>query len=192
MQRISFSRFLLGAVAAGFAAATIACGDSLGLPPPSFPNVVDTTTLFALHGTTIRAPSAYDVVGGTLSRTEQAQPFDFAFDIDETASPMIFPAGALDLPNQAGVQLSSVPFDSLLSAPLEGYVLDSALVITDSSVFIVRSRSDRTACRFLGALPRYGKFRVLELDRQARSVTLELLVDLNCGFRGLEPGLPTS
>jgi hypothetical protein len=41
-------------------------------------------------------------------------------------------------------------------------------------------------------LPRYGKFRVLDLNIEERSVTLELLVDVNCGYRGLEPGFPSS
>jgi len=30
------------------------------------------------------------------------------------------------------------------------------------------------------------------VDTTDRSITLEALVDLNCGFRGLEPGLPGS
>jgi hypothetical protein len=41
-------------------------------------------------------------------------------------------------------------------------------------------------------LPRYGKFQVLAIDPAQRTVTLEFLIDRNCGYRGLEPGLPDS
>ncbi|MCH8935034.1 MAG: hypothetical protein IIB90_04880, partial [Gemmatimonadetes bacterium] len=43
---------------------------------------------------------------------------------------------------------------------------------------------------FLGQLPRYGKFHVLELNLETRQITLENLVNVNCGFRGLESGIP--
>ena len=72
------------------------------------------------------------------------------------------------------------------------YEIDSALLVTPGTVFLARSRSSSVLCSFLGSLARYGKFHVLDIDTGNRSVTLELLVDLNCGFRGLEPGIPTS
>jgi hypothetical protein len=190
MLRISFSRFCLAALLVALSVTTWACGDSLGIRA-RIPNIVDTTKVFALRDTPIRSPSAYDVLNARLSRTDLAEPFDFAFDIEEDGDAGIQPPGALNFIREAGVQIATIPFDSLLKAPEEGYVVDSAVVINDSSVFIVRSRTDRGGCRFLAALPRYGKFRVLELDRDERSVTLELLVDVNCGFRGLEPGIPT-
>lgn len=172
-----------------------ACDDSLGLPNPAFANRVDTITLYALNGTPIRSPSAYDVVTASASRTERGDAFDFAFNIDEDGVAVILPPGAMGgaFPKLAGVLLSSDDFESIQSAPLEEYVPDSAIVIEESSVFVVQSRPERTPdCLFLGALPRYGKFRVITLDPLERSVTLELLVDLNCGYRGLEPGFPTS
>jgi hypothetical protein len=36
----------------------------------------------------------------------------------------------------------------------------------------------------------YGKAHVLAIDTLARRIDLEMLVDQNCGYRGLEPGLP--
>jgi len=44
----------------------------------------------------------------------------------------------------------------------------------------------------VGALPRYGKFQVLSLDPVARSVTFQTLVNQNCGYRSLRPGIPTA
>lgn len=169
-----------------------ACGDSLGLPPPSFPNVVDTTILFALRGTSIASPSAYDIVAQSVARTELGEPFDFAFDIDSTGVPLIFPSSVLGLTSQAGLQVFTVPFDSVITAPTEGFVADSAIRVEEQTVFVARSRSSTQFCTFLGPLPRYGKFRVLVVDFAERSITLETLVNANCGFRGLEPGLPPS
>jgi hypothetical protein len=37
----------------------------------------------------------------------------------------------------------------------------------------------------------YGKFEVLAIDTTARRVDLRVLVDQNCGYRGLEPGFPS-
>ncbi|NIN11567.1 MAG: hypothetical protein GTN62_08690 [Gemmatimonadales bacterium] len=192
MTRISLSQFRLGAVAASLLTAATACGGGLGLPSPVFENIVDTTTLFALQGTAITSPSAFDVVSGRRTRTQLAEPFDFAFDIDETGKPILLPREVLGLRTAAGILLADTPFNSVLRAPTEDYITDSAIPIEEETTFVARSRAASQTCSFLGALPRYGKFRVLTLDPQQRTVTLELLVNRNCGYRDLEPGLPTS
>lgn len=186
-----FSRLCLAASAGALVAAASGCGDSLGVQA-TIPNVVDTTTIFALRGTDIATPSGFDIVTGLIVRTELGQDFDFAFDIDDADVALIFPAAALGVRSTAGVQGSPDAFDEITRAPFDGYVTDSALTVTAESVFIGRSRNSGTFCGFLGALPRYGKFRVLAIDLTARTVTLEHLVDANCGFRGLEPGLPSN
>jgi hypothetical protein len=185
---MSFARFRLAVYAAGLGLAATACGDSLGLPPPIFENVVDTATLFALQGTDISAPSGYDVALASTSRTELGQPFDLAFDLDEADRPRIYPSGALGIASAAAVQTSDDTFDAIARAPLEGYQADTAIVVAPGTVFLARSRALSTFCSFLGALPRYGKFHVLEVDGPARSVTIELLVNQNCGYRSLTPG----
>jgi hypothetical protein len=52
--------------------------------------------------------------------------------------------------------------------------------------FMVRSR---VICTALG-VPQYAKLEILTLDN--KSVTFQVLVDRNCGYKGLEPGLPDS
>jgi hypothetical protein len=42
---------------------------------------------------------------------------------------------------------------------------------------------------FLG-MPYYAKIEVIGFDPVARSGSLQILINNNCGFRGLEPGLP--
>ena len=188
-----FPRFKFGLAAASCLLATLACDDPLALRPPFDESFVDTLTLHALRGTPISAPSGYNVARRQPARTDRAvEPFDFAFDIDGDTSSLIFTTGALGLARSSGIQLSDRPFDEIEVAPLEDYERDSSLAVIVGSVFIIRSRPSADDCPFfLGALPRYGKFQVLEIESNARQITLEALVNINCGYRSLEPGLPT-
>lgn len=158
----------------------------------TFENVVDTTTLYALRDTPIRQPSAYSLLDRSPIRTDTTSAFDFAFDIGPDGKPLIYPAGALGLSRDPGVQLVERRFEDLKSAPQDNYINDRPIEVARDRVFVVRSRPSFNFCLFFGQFPRYGKFRVLEVNNQDRSITLELLVNINCGFRSLEPGLPSS
>lgn len=163
----------------------------MGLPAPFAENVVDTVTIFALRGTPIGSPSGYDVATGTNVRTE-SEAFDIAFDIDSLDVPRIFPGGALGLSEAAGIQSTDQDFFDIDDPPVEGYVLDSAVVVGVDSVFIVRSRPYSGGCPFyLGSLPRYGKFQVLEIDLASRLIVMQSLVNVNCGYRQLIIGIPS-
>jgi hypothetical protein len=166
------------------------CGTGSTLPAPTIENVVDTTTLYALSGTALNLPSAFDVVSAARIRTDRNFPLDFAFDIDTAGQAQLWPADLLGVGGHPGMLRSDQAFADVLSAPLEGYVVDSLFALDEGTVFVVRSRPSPSLCTLSSSLPRYGKFHVLAIDRQARSVTLEFLVDQNCGYRGLEPGLP--
>ena len=185
------THFCLAASATIVVCAAVACDDT-GLLPAGFPNFVDTVTLHALKGTPISTPSAFDISVGIAVRTDQGQAFDFAFDIDSVGDAIIMPAGVLGLPAQAGLQMSDLPFEDVDDAPYDDYVADSLFTLSVGDVFIGRSRNTSGNCYYLGSLPRYGKFHVLALDMQNRTITLETLVNVNCGYRKLEPGYPTS
>jgi len=188
VTRISFRHFLLAASTALVAGVALTCGDPLGLPPVQRANEIDTTTLFALQGTDIAAPSGFDIVNASRSRTDLAQPFDMAFDIDADDRALLFPAAALGLVTEAALQETNQAFGAINRAPTDGYQSDSALVLRQGLVFLARSRAASQFCSFLGAIPRFGKFRVLAIDQTARTVTLELLVNVNCGYRSLDTG----
>ncbi|MDH3495764.1 MAG: hypothetical protein OER21_03310 [Gemmatimonadota bacterium] len=172
------------------ATAVVACSNPNALPPAQVDNVIDTTVLFALSGTPLSAPSAFNVVEATTARTDRNLPFDFAFDIAAAGTPLLYPPGSLGLFPEAGILVSTESFAGVLTAPREGYVADSAVAVAAGSVFVVRSRSSSSQCALAGSLPRYGKFHVLGVDLQQRTITLEFLINRNCGYRGLEPGLP--
>ena len=190
MRRISFWHLAFGVSALTVIASASGCGDPFG-QKAQFGNTVDTLTLYALRGTPIRSHSAYDMYTLSTSRTDTTSGYDFAFDIDSNGRSLIYPAGALGLSKDAGLQLMDRTFDAVHSAPETGFSTDTAIVVDKDRVFVARSRVSSLFCVYV-AVPRYGKFHVLDIDTTARSITLEALVDLNCGYRGLEPGIPGS
>ena len=190
---MSFARLMFGPVVLGVVLFSAGCDNTLALPPATTANIIDTVTLHALQGTPINAASGFDVTLGLTARTDrQSEGFDIAFDIDDEGRALIFTTGALGLDVRSAIQMADRAFEDIVIAPLDGYELDSALVVGVDSVFIVRSRPTSLGCVFfLGQLPRYGKFHVLDLNLETRQITLENLVNINCGYRSLEFGVPT-
>src|SRR5438034_364740 len=81
------------------------------------------------------------------------------------------------------------------STPTGGYEFDSALVVRPDSVVLVRARPITCVTGITVSL--YAKLQVLAVDTSAaaragggRRIDLKILSDQNCGYRGLEPGLP--
>ena len=100
---------------------------------------------------------------------------------------MFLPRAALGITcNTAnpGLQRREETFDDITSAPSNGYVSDSAVAVAVGDRFIVRSR---VICASLG-VPQYGKLEILSF--QDSTVTFRSLVDNNCGYKDLLPGLP--
>ena len=147
-----------------------------------------------LSGTPVALPSAYSIMSRSRVRTDLGQSFDFAFDIDSAGQPRLFPTGALKLGKLSGLQISTQQFDSIKIAPTAGYQLDSAVVVHENSVLIAYTLT--TPCQgTIGlASPFYAKLRVLAIDTTStpngRRIDFAILNDLNCGYRGLEPGVP--
>ncbi len=163
------------------------CGDSNALADPTSTNVVDTVTLGALEGTPIQTPSAYSVLNGAV-RTDQTTDFEFAYNVDSTGRRVFLPRQVLGLTSTSGanpgVQASSATFDQITLAPSNGYVTDSAVVVDVGQRWLVRSR---VFCAI--GVPQYAKLEILSFADS--SVTFKVLADNNCGYKGLEPGLPS-
>jgi hypothetical protein len=177
--------------AAGLSALVAACSlDSL-IPTASIANAVDTVTLGALHGSALTTPSAFSVANNTVVRTDQSSNFDFAYDIVGGQHELI-PIQALGLAptvsTNPGLFKATVPFDSILTAPLNGYNLDTAQVVAPGDVYYARSA---IVCSTTGT-PSYGKLQVLSFDDSLKTITFQVLADVNCGYHGLVPGIPTN
>ena len=178
---------------AGLLLAAGACGESSALPPATAENLVDTAVVYAVTGTAIGAPSGFDLVLALPRRPERQEDYDFVFDVDTAGRAVLLPARLTGLGGSAGFRRTSDAFDDIDRAPIEDYVTDSVLVLQEDMTFLGRSRSTQSGCSyFYGAIPRYGKFEVIALDLVERTVTLKHLINLNCGYRDLTPGLPDS
>ncbi len=190
MSNISLSVRRL-ALAMGLAIGFGACGGGIQLPNPTFINFVDTLELYSLRGTPVPTASAFDIVRGFPARMELGDEFDFAFDFSDGDTAIMIPGQALGIPVESGVQPMDRAFDDILIAPVDDYIDDSIMSVDVGTVFAGRSRLAPDFCSaFLGALPRFAKFEVLAIDRVEGKITLKYLVNFNCGYRSLEPGLP--
>jgi len=181
---------LLGCAGAGAAA----CGNPFQLQPAAG-NFVDTlVSLYALSGTPVSQPSAYSIFARSPVRTDQGRPFDFAFDIDSSGEAKLFVPGALKLGKVSGFQISALQYDSIKIAPTGGYETDSAIVVHENSVLIAFTSTTPCVSTLGIQSPYYSKLHVLAIDTTStpngRRIDFEILSDLNCGYRGLEEGVP--
>jgi hypothetical protein len=167
-----------------------ACSDSNGLPDPTLPNVERSETLHALVGTPVSTPSAYALEGNRRVRTDLSVDFDFAYNVEPDGRPVFIPRAALGIDTSASLnpgfqRRTETTFEAITEAPSNGYISDQVVPIAVGDRFIVRGR---ITCNI--GVPKYAKLEVTGFDEGARTVTFRMLTDENCGFKGLEPGLP--
>jgi len=171
-------------------ASLVACSDDNGLPDPTVTNAERTETLYALVGTPVGTPSAYAIEGNRRVRTDLSIDFDFAYNVEPDGQHVFLPRATLGIDSSARVNpgfiARSETFEGITTAPSNGYITDQPVPIAVGDRFAVRGR---VTCVSIG-VPKYGKLEVLSFDDLARTVTFRVLTDDNCGFKGLEPGLP--
>jgi hypothetical protein len=165
------------------------CSDSNSLGNPAFANAERVDTLYALIGTPVQTPSAYSIQGSRRVRTDTTSAFDFAYNLQMDGSHVFVPRAVLGIDSTAsvrpGLQPRTETFEAITEAPSNGYVTDQVVPITVGDRYVARSR---IVCTI--GVPTYAKLEVLAVDDVARTVTFRILTDDNCGFKGLEPGLP--
>jgi hypothetical protein len=171
--------------------AAAACSDSDNLPDPTVENFVDTVTVGSLTDTPITTPSGFSVIAGPI-RTDLDPGFDFTYDIQgdpATGASVFLPRAALGIESngsaEPGLMRRDEAFDAIEAAPSNGYVTDEAVPVALGERYIVRSR---ITCGI--GVPVYAKVEIVGLEDN--SVILKVLANENCGYRGLEPGLPDS
>src|SRR5919109_2366267 len=170
--------------------AAAACGDNDSLPDPTTENAVDTVTVGSLTDTPITTASGFAVSAAAAVRTDLDAGFDFAYDIEgpaETGRKVILPRVILGITSngnaEPGVMRRNDAFDDIDVAPSNGYVIDSAVPVALGERYVVRSR---VICDI--GVPVYAKVEIIGFEDN--SLVLKRLKNVNCGYRGLEPGLP--
>jgi hypothetical protein len=166
------------------------CGNPNDLANASIQNLETADTLYALTGTPIATPSAYSIADGFHVRIDQGAAFDFAFNFDQSGSPVLLPLFVLGLGVSNGINAGFLEqtgtFESILVAPQNGYVTADTVHVEVGQRYVVRSR---VVCASLG-VPLYGKIEITAINMAARFIAFRVLTDQNCGYKGLEPGLP--
>jgi hypothetical protein len=170
--------------------AVIACSDPNDLPDAANENFERTDTLWSLVGTPVSTPSGYSVEGGRKVRTDLSVDFDFAYNLEPDGQRVLVPRAALGIDTASSVNpgfvLRDQSFESIATPPTGGYVTDEPVTIAAGQRYVVRSR---LTCLALG-VPKYAKIEILGFEDTARIVFFRILVNDNCGYRSLEPGLP--
>ncbi len=186
---LSFASFtsigLWAVVVFAFAAA---CSND-DLPPAAFDNFEDTTVVSALVGTPLQDPSAFSVADRQAIRTDQSSAFDFAYNVDNSGKSVFLPRAVLGLPSSTGADpgfiRTTVAWDDITSAEQNGYTDADTVSIVEGERYYVRSR---ITCSI--GVPLYGKIEILDIDTAARTIQFRHLINSNCGYRNLQPGVP--
>ncbi len=176
---------------AALAGAGASCSGDLSLNPAVFENQTDTLQIWAASGTPIYRPSAYIIANKSVVRLDQLSYFDFLYDITPSGEHVLVPLAAVANSGRTngnpGLLPTTTPFDQILVAEQTGYITVDTLPIRAGDIFYARSQVS-SSC-YLG-IPYYAKLQVLGFNEEDRSLWIQVLSNINCGYRSLEPGLP--
>jgi hypothetical protein len=187
--------FLIGVFGAAIAAS--ACTDPIHIKAQDV-TVVDTVTVYALTGTSPALPSGLDIFTRQPVVVDGLAAFDVAFDIESPTQVRIYPVRfVVTSPRgvrQVGIRKQPGEFAQLVNAPSGIYQTDSSVAVSPGEIAVIQTTRAFAGefCQYTLQPYLYAKLSVLSIDMAARTITFELGLDPNCGFRSFLPGLPTS
>ena len=188
LRRTSLLALVLAALAGGACATTE--------PQVNLTFVLaDTGRVFALSGTdpifptAINIPSRVVVIATVLS--DGTVPFDVAFDLTPAGKVLVLPARSVVLgpnvvPPSIGLFLPGGTFDAATEAPSVGFVLDSVKTVSPGEPFVLQLRP--LECSFSILQTMHAKMVVDSVNLTSRLLYYRLVLNPNCGRRGLVPG----
>jgi len=187
----------LRAAGALLALAGAACSDPFSVEA-QFDTVEQVVTLRALTGTPLELPLALLAAPAPqVVRPSSDFVFDLAFDLDEAGAARLYPVDVVARPSViAGrsvglLEVTDQSYEQITRAPAGGYVFQEPLSVAVGDVLVLQAVGHPScATSFLQPVI-YAKLRVEAVDAAARTLTLRVLVDPNCGFRGFESGTPS-
>lgn len=173
------------------AAWVAACGEDLTIAADQT-NAAQSFVASAMTGTPPNAPAALNFINRAITRLDGGFDFDVAFDIDAQNRPVILPLGLVGTPvagaRQVGLQRVTGTFDAITSAPRNGYHFDSTMAVQFGQVVVVYSNSALCSVSLTPYI--FAKIVIDSIRPSTRELYGRTLIDLNCGFHSLEPGIP--
>lgn len=190
---MKIQRFALIAIASLVTSA--ACGDPLAIKA-NLETAEDFQKVFALTGTPPTFPSALSVAVRQALRVDGTGNFDVAFDIDAGGKVLLYPTRLIATPltTQSEVGIQKVPgtFATVTEAPTGGYVSDKPTTLSVGEVAVIQTprNAGGDVCNFRISSLIYAKIAVDSINLGTRSIFLHTVVNPNCGFHSLKPGIP--
>ena len=189
-------RLRIASLLASLCAALVggACGSTEVKFPLSFVTA-DTGRLFALSGVASYLPSGLNiparVVVAAQVFSDGSVPFDIAFDLTPAGKVLFLPPRAVVLgpnvvPPQIGLLVATGTFDATTEAPVAGFVLDSVKTVNPGQTVVVQLHPVTCSASVLTTM--HAKLIVDSANVVSRLIYYRIVVNPNCGRRGLVPG----
>lgn len=191
---MNLRKLAFGAIAASFIV-FVGCDNSNPFAA-QLPTAQDTYTIFALTGTPPAYPSGLNTYGRTPTRVDGNASFDIAFDINSDGNAILYPVklvvSSVSGDRPVGLRLVPGVFDSVTSAPTGTYQTDSAVVAPKGQVVVVEANRGLSGdvCSFSLSQNIYTKIVVDSIDVASHTITIQTVMDPNCGFRSFQAGIP--
>ena len=155
----------------------------------------DTLIVTALTGT---SPNAFSAVllraTPTAASPERTADGDYhvVLDINAQGQPVVHPAQLVSSVTARRISIRRIDgiYDSLGTAPTEGYSADSSLVVAAGAIVGVRVPGGGGECQFTGRPYFYSKLVVDSVRLSERLLFVRATTNPNCGFRSFAPGIP--
>jgi hypothetical protein len=187
----------LRAAGALLALAAAACSDPFSVEA-DFDTVESVVTLRALTGTPLELPLALLVAPvPQVVRPASDFVFDLAFDLDAAGAAQLYPVDVVAHPSvvagrRVGLQkITGRSYDEVTRAPDGGYDFSDAMPIAVGDVIVVQAIGHPSCLSSFFSTLVFAKLRIEAIDPAARTMSVRVLVDPNCGFRGFESGTPS-
>jgi len=170
-----------------------ACSDPNQLGSAGLENQLDTAvTIWSLRTGPLNQPTAYSLeIRRGIRIWDGGVGFDFAYSTDTLGRSLALPRQVLGLATGAtvnpGLKPSALTFDQMTKADLNGYITNDTVELHVGDRYFVRTNTN--ACPALG-VPIYGKIEILDIDTAAATLKFRAIADQNCGYRGLNLGIP--
>ena len=191
---MNLRKFAFGAIVAPLF--FVACDDTNPFAA-QLPTTQDVYTLFALTGTPPAYPSGLNTFARSPVRVDGNASFDVAFDINADGNAVLYPVklivSSVGGDRQVGLRKVAGTFDSITEAPTGTYQTDSAVVASKGEIVVVEANRGTSGdvCSFNLSPNIYTKILVDSIDVGSHTITIQTVMDPNCGFRSFATGIPS-
>jgi hypothetical protein len=174
----------------------VACSDTNPFAA-QLPTTADVYTIFALTGTPPAYPSGLNTFARSPTRVDGNASFDVAFDINSDGNAVLYPVKlivtSVSGDRQVGLRKVAGTFDSITEAPSGTYQTDTAVVASKGEIVVVEANRGTSGdvCSFNLSPNIYTKILVDSIDVASHTITIQTVMDPNCGFRSFADGIPS-